>query len=251
MTLPFAALSQNSYRNWLLFSMQTIPRRQLETLSSPRSSKFEQFCSTSQTFVNVRLRYITIETEPDIPPPGPDVALVLPRLVARSLAVMKNLQGIQLILWWFSDLQRQELRDRCAGLPVWNSLRLINMENEADTELLAILVSKTRPESFSGLQFWSQTELQAASQCSPFLKRLLVPFRLPASTDVVDHVRFISNRTSLLTQFRRLEWLILTPTPVKPLSLGMIREDPKVCLLLVCFCLSWSKHRLNWSMLCL
>ncbi|KAI1012649.1 hypothetical protein LB504_008441 [Fusarium proliferatum] len=186
--------------------------------------------ATTRDVVVPAIKYITIEIEPDVPSPGLDIALVLPRIIASSLGVMKNLQGIQLILWWFSDLQRQELRDRCAGLPVWNNLRLINMENEADTDLLAILVSKTRPESFSGLHFWAQTELQAARRCSPSLRRLLVPFRLPASTDVVDHLRFISNRTSLLTQFGRLEWLVLTPTPVKPLLLDMIRQDPKVFL---------------------
>ncbi|VZH90696.1 unnamed protein product [Fusarium fujikuroi] len=184
----------------------------------------------SRTFINIRLRYITIEIEPDVPSPVLEIGLILPRLISSCFRVMKNLQGIQLDFWWLTDFQKDELCDRCAGLPVWNSLRSINMENEADPELLAILVSKTRPESFTGLQFGGQTELQAARQCSPFLQRLVVPFKLPASTDVVGHSRFASNRTSLLTQFGRLEWLVLTPTHVKPLSIDTIREDPKVLL---------------------
>ncbi|KLP00961.1 uncharacterized protein Y057_14784 [Fusarium fujikuroi] len=163
--------------------------------------------ATTRDVVVPAIKYITIEIEPDVPSPG-----------------------IQLDFWWLTDFQKDELCDRCAGLPVWNSLRSINMENEADPELLAILVSKTRPESFTGLQFGGQTELQAARQCSPFLQRLVVPFKLPASTDVVGHSRFASNRTSLLTQFGRLEWLVLTPTHVKPLSIDTIREDPKVLL---------------------
>ncbi|KAF4502739.1 hypothetical protein FAGAP_1042 [Fusarium agapanthi] len=164
----------------------------------------------------------------DWPSPGPHAALVLPRLVASSLGVMRNLQGIQLDLWWFSDVQRQELRNRCAGLPVWNGLRSIQMEDEADTELLAILVSKTRPESFSGLQFGGQLELQAARQCTPFLRRLVVPFRLPASANVGGRVGLVSDRTGLLMQFSRLEWLVLAPTHVKPGAIGAIREDPKI-----------------------
>jgi hypothetical protein len=128
--------------------------------------------------------HVTIEVEDDETSPGPHAAFVLPRLVASSLGAMRNLQGIQLDLWWFSHIQRQELRDRCAGLPVWNGLRSIQMEEEANTELLAVLVSKTRPESFSGLQFGGQLELQAARQCKPFLRRLAVPFRLPASKNI-------------------------------------------------------------------
>ncbi|CCT61579.1 uncharacterized protein FFB20_08315 [Fusarium fujikuroi] len=186
--------------------------------------------ATTRDVVVPAIKYITIEIEPDVPSPVLEIGLILPRLISSCFRVMKNLQGIQLDFWWLTDFQKDELCDRCAGLPVWNSLRSINMENEADPELLAILVSKTRPESFTGLQFGGQTELQAARQCSPFLQRLVVPFKLPASTDVVGHSRFASNRTSLLTQFGRLEWLVLTPTHVKPLSIDTIREDPKVLL---------------------
>ncbi|KAF4414922.1 hypothetical protein FACUT_13843 [Fusarium acutatum] len=187
--------------------------------------------ATTSDIVVPAIKHITIEIENDTPSPGPHAALMLPRLVASSLGALKNLQGIQLDLWWFSDLQRQELRDRCASLPVWNGLRSIQMEDEADTELLAILVSKTRPESFSGLQLEGHLELQAAWQCSPFLRRLVVPFRLPASTNVGGHEReagFVSNRTRVLTQFGRLEWLVLAPTQVKPGAFGVIREDPKI-----------------------
>ncbi|KAF5725240.1 hypothetical protein FMUND_32 [Fusarium mundagurra] len=186
---------------------------------------------TTRDVVVPAIKHITIEVEPGMLAPNPQDTLVLPRLVASSLGVMRNLQGIQLDLWWFSDLQRQELRDRCAGLPVWNGLRSIQMEDGADTELLAILVSKTRPESFSGLQFGGQLELQAARQCAPFLRRLAVPFRLPASKNAGGRARaagFVSNRTRVLTQFGRLEWLVLAPTQVKPGAVGVIREDPKL-----------------------
>ncbi|KAF5661324.1 hypothetical protein FDENT_13549 [Fusarium denticulatum] len=186
--------------------------------------------ATTRGIVLPAITHITIEVEDDTPSPGPHAALVLPRLVASSLGAMRNLQGIQLDLWWFSDLQRQELRDRCAGLPVWNGLRSIQMEDEADTELLAILLSKTRPESFSGLQFGGQLELQAARQCAPFLRRLVIPFRLPASRNVGGRAReagFVSNQTGVATQFGRLEWLVLAPTQVKPGAVGVIRENPK------------------------
>ncbi|KAF5623713.1 hypothetical protein F25303_11726 [Fusarium sp. NRRL 25303] len=78
--------------------------------------------ATTRDVVVPAIDYITIEIEPEVPSPGPDMALVLPRLIASSLGVMKN-------------LQRQELLDRCAGLPVWNSLHLINMENELEVYL--------------------------------------------------------------------------------------------------------------------
>ncbi|KAF5582381.1 hypothetical protein FPANT_8545 [Fusarium pseudoanthophilum] len=187
--------------------------------------------ATTSTIVLPAIKHATIEIEDDETSPGPHAAFVLPRLVASSLGAMRNLQGIQLDLWWFSDLQRQELRDRCAGLPVWNGLRCIQMEDGADTELLAILVSKTRPESFSGLQFGGQLELQAARQCAPFLRRLAVPFRLPASKNVGGRARvagFVSNQTGVLTQFGRLEWLVLAPSQVKQGAVGVIREDPKL-----------------------
>ncbi|KAG5799483.1 hypothetical protein H9Q69_001511 [Fusarium xylarioides] len=198
----------------------------------------EEFLDASITQTTIRdvvvpaIKHITIEVEPGVLTPNPQDTLVLPRLVASSLGAMRNLQGIKLDLWWFSDLQRQELRDRCAGLPVWNGLRSIQMEDGADTELLVILVSKTRPESFSGLQFEGQLELQAARQCAPFLRRLAVPFRLPASNNVGGRARdaasFVSNRTKVLTQFGRLEWLVLAPTQVKPGAFGVICGDPKL-----------------------
>ncbi|KAF5699927.1 hypothetical protein FMUND_14551 [Fusarium mundagurra] len=62
------------------------------------------------------------------------------------------------------------------------------------------------------------------------LARLVVPFRLPASRNVGGRARdtgFVSNRTPVLTQFGRLEWLVLAPTQVKPGAVGVIREDPK------------------------
>ncbi|TVY70201.1 hypothetical protein Focb16_v000211 [Fusarium oxysporum f. sp. cubense] len=90
--------------------------------------------------------------------------------------------GIQLDLWWFSDAQGEELRNRCVALPVWTGLRSIQME-EADPELLAVLASKTRAESFSGLQLEGQLDLQAARQRFPFLRRLAIPFELPAMSD--------------------------------------------------------------------
>ncbi|RBR07368.1 hypothetical protein FVER53590_09805 [Fusarium verticillioides] len=187
--------------------------------------------ATTSTIVLPAIKHVAIEIEDDETSPGPHAAFALPRLVASSLGAMRNLQGIQLDLWWFSDLQRQELRDRCTSLPVWNRLRSIQMEDEADTELLAILVSKTRPESFSGLQFGGQLELQAARQCAPFLRRLVVPFRLPASKNVGGRARaagFVSNQTGVLTQFGRLEWLVLAPTQVKPAAVNVVREDPKL-----------------------
>ncbi|KAF5567350.1 hypothetical protein FNAPI_684 [Fusarium napiforme] len=187
--------------------------------------------ATTSTIVLPAIKHVTIELEDDETSPGPHAAFVLPRLVASSLGAMRNLQGINIDLWWLSDVQRQELRDRCAGLPVWNGLRSIQMEDGVDTELLAILVSKSRPESFSGLQFEGQLELQAARQCTPFLRRLAVPFRLPASKNVGGRARvagFVSNQTGVLTQFGRLEWLVLAPTQVKPGAVGVIREDPKL-----------------------
>ncbi|KAF5550677.1 hypothetical protein FNAPI_7662 [Fusarium napiforme] len=45
--------------------------------------------------------------------------------------------------------------------------------------------------------------------------RLVVPFRLPASRNVGGRAReasFVPNLTPVLTQFSRLEWLILAPT---------------------------------------
>ncbi|KAF5236684.1 hypothetical protein FANTH_11172 [Fusarium anthophilum] len=184
--------------------------------------------TTTSHIVVPAIKHITISQEADTPSPAPQLSLVLPRLIASSLGVMRNLQSIQLDLWWFSDAQQKELRDRCAGLPVWNGLRSIQMEDEADTELLAILVSKTRPESFSGLQFGGQLELQAARQCTPFLRRLVVPFRLPATADVGGWAGIVSNKTSLLVQFGRLEWLVLAPIQVKPGVVAAIREDPKI-----------------------
>ncbi|KAF5970208.1 hypothetical protein FCOIX_10545 [Fusarium coicis] len=169
--------------------------------------------ATTSTIVLPTIKHATIEIEDDETSPGQHAAFVLPRLVASSLGAMRNLQCIQLDLWWFSDLQRQELRDRCAGLPVWNGLRSIQMEDEADTEILAVLVSKTRPESFSGLQFGGQLEL------------------LPASKKVGGRARaacFVSNQTGVLTQFGRLEWLVLAPTQVKPAAVNVVREDPKL-----------------------
>ncbi|KAF4958041.1 hypothetical protein FGADI_2671 [Fusarium gaditjirri] len=177
------------------------------------------------------IKHITIEVEPGQPSPDTNVELVLPRLVAGSLGILYNLQGIQLDLWWFSDLQREELRNRCAGLPVWRGLRSIQMEDDPQPELLPVLISKTRPESFSGLLFGGQLELQAARQCMPFLRRLVVPFRLPASVDVDNRVSpplSVSNRASVLMGFGRLEWLVLTPTQVTQAAIGAIREDPKL-----------------------
>ncbi|KAF5611888.1 uncharacterized protein FSUBG_1915 [Fusarium subglutinans] len=186
--------------------------------------------ATTSHIVVPAIKHVTISQEADTPSPAPHLALVLPRLIASSLGVMRNLQSIQLDLWWFSDAQQKELRDRCAGLPVWIGLRSIQMEDEADTELLAVLVSKTRPESFSGLQFGGQLELQAARQCTPFLRRLVVPFRLPATADVGGRAGIVSNKTSLLMQFGRLEWLVLAPIQVKPGVVAAIREDPKIFL---------------------
>ncbi|KAF5619177.1 hypothetical protein F52700_11869 [Fusarium sp. NRRL 52700] len=185
--------------------------------------------ATTSGIVVPAIKHVSIVMDADTPSPGPHAALVLPRLVASSLGVMRNLQSIHLDLWWLSDVQRQELRNRCAGLPVWNGLRSIQMEDEeADADLLAILVSKTRPESFSGLHLGGQLELQTARQCAPFLRRLVVPFRLPASRNAGASAGLVSNRTALLTQFGRLEWLVLAPIQLQQGAIGAIREDPKV-----------------------
>ncbi|TXC04192.1 hypothetical protein FocTR4_00002083, partial [Fusarium oxysporum f. sp. cubense] len=85
------------------------------------------------------VKHVTLELEPGQPSPGPQAELVLPRLIASSLSALYKLQGIQLDLWWFSDAQREELRNKCVALPVWTGLRSIQME-EADPELLALFV---------------------------------------------------------------------------------------------------------------
>jgi hypothetical protein len=114
------------------------------------------------------------------------------------------------------------------------------MEDEADTELLAILASKTRAESFSGLQLGGQLELQATRQCFPFLRRLATPFELPAAHvgSLANTPARVRNNSSKLLEFGRLEWLVLAPVQVPAGEMDAVRTDPEVSLLVVCFCLS-------------
>ncbi|KAH7182030.1 hypothetical protein DER46DRAFT_568610 [Fusarium sp. MPI-SDFR-AT-0072] len=173
------------------------------------------------------VKHITLEVEPGQPSPGPQAELVLPQLIASSLGALYNLQGIQLDLWWLSDAQREELRNRCVDLPVWMGLRSIRME-EADPELLAVLVSKTRAESFSGLQLEGQLDLQAARQCFPFLRRLVVPFELPTVSvgNLASTPDRVKNNSEMLLEFGRLEWLVLAPVQLPAGEVEAVRADP-------------------------
>ncbi|WKT38370.1 hypothetical protein QSH57_000188 [Fusarium oxysporum f. sp. vasinfectum] len=164
---------------------------------------------------------------------------LLPRLIASSLGALYNLQGIQLDLWWFSDTQGEELRNRCVALPVWTGLRPIQTE-EADPELLAVLASKTRAESFSGLQLEGQLDLQAARQCFPFLRRLAILFELPAMSvgNLASTPARVKNNSEMLLEFGRLEWLVLAPVQLPAGEVEAVRTDPKVRLLIIYFCLS-------------
>ncbi|RKK85084.1 hypothetical protein BFJ69_g1785 [Fusarium oxysporum] len=185
------------------------------------------------------VKHVTLEVEPGQPSPGPQAELVLPRLIASSLGALYNLQGIQLDLWWFSDAQGEELRNRCVALPVWTGLRSIQTE-EADPELLAVLASKTRAESFSGLQLEGQLDLQAARQCFPFLRRLAIPFELPAMSvgNLASTPARVKNNSEMLLDFGRLEWLVLAPVQLPAGEVEAVRTDPKVRLLIIYFCLS-------------
>ncbi|KAJ4033478.1 hypothetical protein NW756_013748 [Fusarium oxysporum] len=170
----------------------------------------------------VRSRHVTLEVEPGQPSPGPQAEL-----------------GIQLDLWWFSDTQGEELRNRCVALPVWTGLRPIQTE-EADPELLAVLASKTRAESFSGLQLEGQLDLQAARQCFPFLRRLAILFELPAMSvgNLASTPARVKNNSEMLLEFGRLEWLVLAPVQLPAGEVEAVRTDPKVRLLIIYFCLS-------------
>ncbi|KAH7217845.1 hypothetical protein NOF04DRAFT_1339560 [Fusarium oxysporum II5] len=129
------------------------------------------------------------------------------RVRARTTITRAAGRGIQLDLWWFSDAQREELRNKCVALPVWTGLRSIQME-EADPELLAVLASKTRAESFSGLQLEGQLNLQAARRSST-----------PAG---------VHNNSEMLLDFGRLEWLVLAPVQLPVGGMEAVRADPKL-----------------------
>ncbi|KAF6528794.1 hypothetical protein HZS61_000106 [Fusarium oxysporum f. sp. conglutinans] len=174
------------------------------------------------------VKHTTLEVEPGQPSPGTQAESVLPRLIASSLGALYNLQGIQLDLWWFSDAQREELRNSCVALSVWTGLWSIQME-EADPELLAVLASKTRAESFSGLQLEGQLDLQAARRCFHFLRRLVIPFELPAvpAGNLASTPAGVHNDSEMLLDFGRLEWLVLAPVQLPVGGMEAVRADPK------------------------
>ncbi|EGU74493.1 hypothetical protein FOXB_14994 [Fusarium oxysporum f. sp. conglutinans Fo5176] len=148
---------------------------------------------------------------------------------ARTTLTRDAGRGIQLDLWWFSDAQREELRNSCVALSVWTGLWSIQME-EADPELLAVLASKTRAESFSGLQLEGQLDLQAARRCFHFLRRLVIPFELPAvpAGNLASTPAGVHNDSEMLLDFGRLEWLVLAPVQLPVGGMEAVRADPKL-----------------------
>ncbi|KAF9772067.1 hypothetical protein IL306_010249 [Fusarium sp. DS 682] len=176
------------------------------------------------------IKHLTVEVEPGFDSPDEESQLVLPRLIAQTLGVLTNLQGVKLDLWWLSDEEQDELCNQVAELPVWKSFRSLQMASDADPELLAVLAAKSVAGVFKGLQLVGQPELRAAQQLWPFLRRLAVPFELPAVSagNLASTPNNTKTNSRIFLEFPQLEWLVLGQTQITPADIESIRSEPKL-----------------------
>ncbi|KAF4333528.1 hypothetical protein FBEOM_12640 [Fusarium beomiforme] len=145
------------------------------------------------------IKHLTIELEPGADSLDEEESqMELPRLIAKALEVLQNLQGMRLDLWWLPEDQEDELCNRIAELPVWKSFRSLQMASDAEPKLLAALAG--------------------------------IPFELPAvpAGNLASTTNHVRNNSRIFLEFPRLEWLVLGQVEVPDGQMDPVRADPKL-----------------------